>query len=529
MAEDVRETLFDLPSDPDQIGVIIPPSNLRRLDFSGLDYDTARRAIIEYIKTYFPDDFNDFIASNGVIMILEIVSAVTAKLSLRSDILSNEAFLPTSTTEEAVVNHLALINQRIKRQTPAVVDVECTVDVPVPTEIEIEAGTKFSVSSSDGSQIFYEIYSAPNDWVSSIKIRPNKRGVIAWGVEGQFGSTASFTSAGGPNQVYTLVDDDILEHPIFVNVMYGSSKEEWTPVFEPIENYGPNDKVVEVSFIGGNVKFSFGDDITGKTPLSGSEILIDYRVGGGKNGRIGVGLINTSRQISSNNSRNAAVSVNFRNITPSNGGVDKETVARAKKRAPRDLALQRSIVTATDYAQSVENFSHPSFGSVSKAVSTIRTGLNANLIELYVLAQGPNDIPTAPNQGLKAGIKTYIEQLNVLTDHVEVYDGILKPIDIEINVIIDRNTDASIIKTKVEDVVSKYFNIDDWDMGEGFYVSNLIEAIESIDGISYIDVFKPTDNILPTGEIYNGAAAGVAANELIILGNRIINYYYNKI
>ena len=105
--EDGRETLFDLPNTPDEFGVVLPPARLRRLDFSGLDYTTARRAIIEYIRTYFPDDFNDFVASNGIMMISEIIAANVGKLSLRQDILANEATLPTAQTEEAVVNHLA--------------------------------------------------------------------------------------------------------------------------------------------------------------------------------------------------------------------------------------------------------------------------------------------------------------------------------------------------------------------------------------------------------------------------------------
>ena len=84
-------TLFKMPNTPDEFGVVLPESNLRKLDFSGLDYTTCRRAIIEYIKTYYPNDFNDFVASNGVMMIMEIVSSVVGKLSLRGDILANES------------------------------------------------------------------------------------------------------------------------------------------------------------------------------------------------------------------------------------------------------------------------------------------------------------------------------------------------------------------------------------------------------------------------------------------------------
>lgn len=525
------ETLFDLPNSPDSFGLTLPQSSLRRIDFSGLDYDTSRRAMIEYVKTYFPDDFNDFMASNGIMMLIEIVSSVTAKLSLRADILANEGTLPTATSEEAVVNHIALINQRIRRQTPAVVDVECTVDRPLFTELRIPAGTKFSIVGPDNNQVYYEIYRAPNDWTGEIIIPAGKRGVIAWGIEGQFAAPVVRDSIGGANQTYEIVDNAILESPITVTVTIGATSEDWLVVTDPIERYGPNDKVVEVNFVGNKAIFRFGDDITGKAPLSGASISITYRVGGGRRGRIGIGQIDDTRQLIPQAPANASTNVHFRNITPSSGGADKETIAQAKRRAPREFALQGSIVTSADYAQAASTFSHPTFGSVIKAVATIRTSLNANLVEIYVLSDGPDGAPVVPSAGLKTGLNTYFSDLNVLTDHVVVLDGAVKPIDLSMNVIIDRNADASVIKTRVENAIDRYFDISNWDMGEPFYISNLIEVIEAIDGVSYVNLLEPHDDLLASNELA-GAGTGsdtVGLNEVITLGERKIAYYYGKV
>jgi hypothetical protein len=523
-----NQTLFDLPTTPESFGVVLPPAKLRRLDFSGLDYTTARRAIIEYIKTYFPDQFNDFVASNGIMMLTEVVASVVAKLSLRGDILANEATLPTAQTEQAVINHLALINQRIRRQTPAVADVEVSVDLPVSTDIEVTAGSTFTLTNGpDGQQIVYEVFRAPGDWTSKIVIPAGKRGVIAWGVEGQFVSPVTVTSAGGSNQVFEITEPNILESPIFVTVTVGDSSEEWTVITEPIERFGPNDKVVEVNFFEDVAVFRFGDDLTGQAPQSGAEIAFRFRAGGGIRGRIGVGQIDSQLQMSPNAPANAAVSVRFRNISPSNGGTDRETITQAKKRAPRDFAIQKSIVTADDYAQAASTFTHPVFGAISKAVATIRTSLNANLIEIYALADGPDDIPTAPSAGLKTGLETYFSNLNVLTDHVSVLDGQIRPVDIEMTVVANRNVDASVIKDKVEAAIDDFFDVSRWDMGQGLYTSNLIEVVEAIDGVSYIDLFQPSDNILPNADI-DSTGSGVKFNELIVEGKRTTSYYYEK-
>lgn len=526
-----EETLFDLPTSPDNFGVVLTPTNLRRIDFSGLDFTTARRAILEYIKTYFPDDFNDFIASNGIIMMTEILASITAKLSLRADLLANEATLPTAVTEEAIINHLALINQRIKRQTPAVIDVEITLAQPVATDILIPAKSTLATYGSNNEQIVYEIYKAPNDWTSAIIVPAGKRGVVAYGIEGQFGNPFTVVSAGGNNQRIIIEEENILEYPIFVTSTVGNTTESWRVVTEPIERFGPNDKVVEVNFFDTRAEFRFGDNITGVAPTSGSSLTIEYRVGGGIRGRIGVGQIDTTLQAKPLPPANATVSLRLRNITPSVGGTEKETLEQAKRRAPRDYALQRSIVTADDYAQAATSFTHPVYGSVSKAIATLRSGLNANLVEIYALTTGADGLATVPNAGLKAGLITYFNDLNVLTDYVDILDGRLKPVDIEMNVIVDRNADASIIRAKVEAAVDQYFSINEWEMGEPFFVSNFIETIERIDGISYIDLFKPTDNIVPTGKITtdeNVSGTGIGYNELIIIGTRTINYYYAK-
>ncbi len=524
----MTETLFDLPNTPDEFGVVLPAANLRRLDFSGLDYPTARRAIVEYIKTYHPDNFNDFIASNGIIMVMEIVAAATGKLALRGDILTQEGTLPTARTEEAVVNHLALINQRIRRQTPAVVDVEAAVDQPAFTDIEIEPGTGFTVRGPDNDSVAYEIYRAPGDWTSKILIPAGKRGVIAYGLEGSFATPATFTSAGGPNQNYVVQDDNILEWPIFVTVTVGGVSEEWRVIITPIERYGPTDKVVEAIFIDSRLKLRFGDDVTGRAPVSGSTLSVRYRVGGGVRGRIGVGQIDTSRQLTPLPPANAAVSVRFRNVSPSSGGTDRESLETAKKRAPRDFAMQRSIVTPEDYAQAATSFSHPVFGSIVKALATVRTSRNANLVEIYALAEGPDGSPATPNAGLKAGMVTYFEDLNVLTDHVAVLDGALKPVDIEMTVVVNKNADASVVKTRVEATITDYFDIARWEMGQAFYLSNFIENVKGIDGISYVNVHAPAGNVLPTGKEADPAATGVGFNELVVEGSRKVSYYYEK-
>jgi len=527
------KTLFDLPSSPQQYGVALTPTSLRKIDYSGLDFDTSRKAIYEYIQTYFPDQFNDFVASNGIVMLVEIVSSIVGKLSLRADLLANEAFLPTATTEEAVVNHLALINQKIRNATPATTDIEVSIQNVSYTDIRLPAGIKLNTAAANNTVLTYEIYKSPNDYVSDIVIPAGKRGVIAFGIEGETVTSPDSLSPGGSSQSINISGDNILESPITVSVSYGSSKQNFTVIFEPIERYGPNDLVVEATILSTGITLRFGDDVTGKAPKVGSIISVTYRVGGGIRGRIGSFVIDTSRQYKPLSPATVPVSVRFRNITASSGGTDRESKEDAKKRAPKDYALQKSIVTSGDYAQAAKSFSHPAFGTVGKALATVRTGYNANIVDLYVLMQ---DL-SAPNQGIRNALQTYVNQLNVATDTVEVLSGYQKRVDLKINVILHRNAEASVVKEKVEAAITAFFDLNNWEMGQSLYTSLLVDSTQAIDGILYTDLISPSSNILVADGVATSDGSNkpsdptpyqVFKNQIIVLGDRSISYYYEK-
>jgi len=524
-------TEINIPTEPRSFAVELPSSNLRQLDFSALDYDTARQSLIEYVRTYYPDDFNDFVASNGFVILMDIIAALTDKLSLRTDLMANEAFLPTAVTEEAVENHLQLIGQRIRRQTPATVEMEVTVDRPVFTDVLIPPGSLVSTIGPDGSELFYEVYKGPGDWTSNIVIPAGKRGVVAWGVQGQFVAEFNEVAFGGPNQRYDLFDDSILPDPIYVEVTYGGVTRNWRVIQEPIQIYGPQDEVVEIQFfttIEGQpvARFIFGDDFNGKAPISGSEIVIRYRTGGGTVGRIAAGAIDQPRTIRLDG---RSFSVNFRNISPSVGGTNRESVADAKRRAPSTYALHSVVVTANDYAHFANSFSHPVYGEIGKSAVILETSPNKNIVDLYVLAAGNDGLPISATVQLKEALVSSLSSLNVVTDEIRIKDGIIHAIDLEMIVVLDRNVDGRIVQNKVNDALTGFFALDNFDLGEPLYISNLIETIEQIGGVRYIDLKSPNKNIIASGRLADDDPNFIGVNEIITLGTSKVDFFYDNI
>jgi predicted phage baseplate assembly protein len=266
----------------------------------------------------------------------------------------------------------------------------------------------------------------------------------------------------------------------------------------------------------------FGDNITGIAPTSGQVIQVTYRSGGGSAGRIATGQIDLSVQVTPQPPANAPAQVRLRNTGSSSGGADAETIAQAKLRAPAQYAMRTGIVTAADYANAAANFNHPVYGSVAKAIAAVHTGLNANQISIYALALGSDGRPTAPSAGLKAGLKTYYDQLNVLTDSVVIEDGLIYQVNLQMAVVISRTVDANLVKAGVEAVVENFFDVSNWSMGQPLYTSNLIEVVQEVDGVQYVNLVAPSQNILA------GVSNGVAFNQLIVLGQSQIQYFYEK-
>ena len=549
-------TLFDQPNSPEEFGVALAPAELRRLDFSALDFTTLRRAQIEYIRTYFPNEFNDFFASNGVIMLLELIAFVGGNLSQRGDILIDEAFLSTAQTKQAVIQHLALINQKIVRATPAVVDIEISLTNSAPSEIRVSAGTSFVLGGPDNSPITYEIFRAPGDFVSPISIPPGKRGVIAFGIEGKTDTPVVRISNGASDQFLDLGNSRVLDDPITVEITSGSIITTWTRV-PIIEKAGSNDEVFEVRHQEDDTRIVFGNDIAGKVPLSGHTITVRFRTGGGIRGRIAAGTINESRQVIPEPPTSAAVEAQFRNPIPSSGGTDEETIEQAKRRAPREFATQGNAVTGEDYGLLAAKFTHPIFGAVSKALGVVRTGIdqdlnevteriqaassveagaeilqtnyiNRNIVELYVLAEGPNGEPVKPSSGLKQGLITSFNEINVLTDEVRVFDGAIKAVNVEATVVISRNADAGTVKVEVQKTIESFFDLRNFDMGTGLFLSQLYASIQELPGVKYADIFDPQDDIIQTHKIGDPESPGVGFNEVITLGEVKLRFFLEQ-
>jgi hypothetical protein len=91
----------------------------READFTTYDFETLRKSMIDYIKIYYPEDFNDFTESSEFIALIDLIAFLGQSLAFRTDLNARENFLDTAERRDSVLKLAKLISYNPKRSIPA--------------------------------------------------------------------------------------------------------------------------------------------------------------------------------------------------------------------------------------------------------------------------------------------------------------------------------------------------------------------------------------------------------------------------
>ena len=89
--------------------------SFREVDLQSYDYQTIRKSMIDYLRNYYPEDFNDFIESSEYVALTDLVAYIAQSLSFRTDLNSRENFLETATRRDSVLRLAKMISYNPKR------------------------------------------------------------------------------------------------------------------------------------------------------------------------------------------------------------------------------------------------------------------------------------------------------------------------------------------------------------------------------------------------------------------------------
>jgi hypothetical protein len=87
----------------------------READFQSYDYETIRKSMVEYIRNYYPEDFNDFIESSEYVALIDLIAFLGQSLSFRADLNARENFLETAERRDSILRLARMLNYYPKR------------------------------------------------------------------------------------------------------------------------------------------------------------------------------------------------------------------------------------------------------------------------------------------------------------------------------------------------------------------------------------------------------------------------------
>jgi hypothetical protein len=88
-------------------------------DFTSYDFETLRNSMINYLKTYYPETFNDFLESSEYLALIDMIAFLGQSLSFRTDLNARESFLDTAQRRDSILKLARMLSYNPQRNTGA--------------------------------------------------------------------------------------------------------------------------------------------------------------------------------------------------------------------------------------------------------------------------------------------------------------------------------------------------------------------------------------------------------------------------
>lgn len=93
--------------------------SFKEADFQSYDFETIRKTMIDYLRTYYPEDFNDFTESSEYIALIDLIAFLGQSLAFRTDLNARENFFDTAERRDSILKLSRLVSYNPKRNIPA--------------------------------------------------------------------------------------------------------------------------------------------------------------------------------------------------------------------------------------------------------------------------------------------------------------------------------------------------------------------------------------------------------------------------
>lgn len=88
------------------------------ISFVSYDFDSIKQSLVDYTRTYYPEQFNDYIQSSEFISLLELFAYICEQLAYRVDMVAHENFITTAQRKQSILRLAKLISYKATRNIP---------------------------------------------------------------------------------------------------------------------------------------------------------------------------------------------------------------------------------------------------------------------------------------------------------------------------------------------------------------------------------------------------------------------------
>lgn len=273
-----------------------------------------------------------------------------------------------------------------------------------------------------------------------------------------------------PQVIDLLSTDDIGSQP-------------WSVVRDLLNSADNDTHVVVEAESNGLAMLRFGDDRNGRRPESGMDFNASYRIGNGSAGNIGADAIH---HVLVNDNRIIAL----RNPLAAQGGLDPETPAQIRRRAPEAFRTQLRAVTPEDYAQFTEQLE-----GIQQAAAGLRwTG---SWYTQFVTVDREDGLPL--DDTFEQALQTHIEPYRMAGHDLEFNDPVFVPLEMNMTICVKRNYFRSNVRQALLAIFNNglqanghlgLFHPDLFSFGQTVYLSPFYAAARQVAGVSSVQITR---------------------------------------
>lgn len=437
------------------------------IDYTSKDYASFVDLMSTDALTKLPEwtsrSQNDF----GMVLIEEF-AYLGDILSVYTDRIANEAYLPTATLRSSILNLAYLLDYRPDTGQAAIVSLRIGVQAGTGSVLIPRKSQFASTGDSSALQVIFE-----TDVDLFIQ---QDAASIQYGIVNATEGTSVLNeqlgpSTGLPSQQFSLLQSPVIDTSveIYVSERGPSDIAQWTFV-EHLIDAGPEDQVYTTRLLANDVlTVLFGDGINGRVPYVGANITSTYRVGGGTAGNVGAGTITAIVCA-------PTTVINVFNQGPAQGGTDPETNDQIRINAPRSMRTVNRAVTLQDYADLALRVA-----GVAKAKAS---GYSDNNITVYLAPLGGGTAtPT-----LKSRVSAYYLGKTRLGAKVTLANPVYAPLNIGVEIIVLNNYIRGVVATLVQNALQSLLAFDNVDFAQSVSVSDVYRAVVAVPGVGAVNV-----------------------------------------